>query len=79
MLRCVHAYAYSAPKSINAEGWHDGQAMQDIVRSQPSGHDDRQVAACELIEHDEHTESQAVLTAAAIAPSAMLDLLTCRS
>ena len=31
-----------------------GQAMQHIVGSQPSGHDDRQAAACELIEHDEH-------------------------
>jgi hypothetical protein len=37
--------------------------MQHVVRSQPSGHDDRQAAACELIEHDEHAEGPAVLRA----------------
>lgn len=37
--------------------------MQHIVRSQPSGHDDRQAAACELIEHDQHAEGPAVLRA----------------
>lgn len=40
-----------------------GQAMQDIVRSKPSGHDDCQAAACELVEHDEHAEGPAVLCA----------------
>ena len=40
-----------------------GQAMQHVVGSQPSGHDDRQAAACELVEHDEHAEGPAVLRA----------------
>ena len=40
-----------------------GQALEHVVGSEPSRHDDRQAAARELVEHDEHAEGATVLCA----------------
>ena len=40
-----------------------GEAVQDIVRSEPFRDNDCQAPACELIEHDKHAERPPVLGA----------------
>src|SRR5437868_9710644 len=43
-----------------------GQTLEHVVGSEPSGNNDRQAAARELVEHDQHAEGAAV-------PCAVLD------
>ena len=40
-----------------------GQTVEHVIRSEPPGNDDRQTAARELIEHDEHAEGAPVVSA----------------
>jgi hypothetical protein len=37
------------------------QTMQDIIRVQPPGHDDRQADSGVLVDHGEHSELTAVM------------------